>query len=63
MRISGNGKIANSLLSAAFYDRPLDYLETYIDTINKISADEVRTVLKKYIDVDQLTQVVVGGKI
>lgn len=63
LRISGNGKIANSLLSAAFYDRPLDYLETYIADIEKISADEVRAAIKKYIDVDNLTQVIVGGKI
>ena len=63
LRISGNSKIAGSLLSAAFYNRPLDYLESYIDKINKISADEVRAVIKKYIDVDNLTQIVVGGKI
>ena len=63
LRISGNGKIASSVLSAAFYDRPMDYLETYISKINDISADEVRAVIKKYIDVEELTQIVVGGKI
>jgi len=63
LNISGNGKIAGSLLSAAFYNRPLDYLETYIAKIEKISADEVRAVIKKYIDVEQLTQIVVGGKV
>ena len=62
LRISSNGKIASSLLSAAFYNRPLDYLETYIDIINDISTDEVRAAVKKYIDVDKLTQVVVGGR-
>lgn len=61
LRISSNSKIAASLLAAAFYNRPLDYLETYITKIDKISADEVRANIKKYIDVDKLTQIVVGG--
>ena len=62
LRIDSNKKIANNVLSAAFYNRPLDYLETYISKIEKITPDEVRAVLKKYVDVDKLVQVVVGGK-
>ena len=62
LKIDSNKKIANSVLSAAFYNRPLDYLQTYVDKIESITPEQVRTVLKQYVDVDQLVQVVVGGK-
>lgn len=61
LRISSNSKIAGSLLSAAFYNRPLDYLDTYIATIDAITPEQVRATIKQYLDVEQLTQIVVGG--
>lgn len=62
LKIDSNKKIANSVLSTAFYNRPLDYLQTYIGKIEQITPDEVRTVLRKYVNVDDLVQVVVGSK-
>jgi zinc protease len=56
-----NSKIAGFLLSVAFYNLPLDYLDTYIDRVEAVTVDRVREVLQRYIHPDRFVQVVVGG--
>ena len=56
-----NSKIAGFLLSVAFYDLPLDYLDTYIGRVEAVTVDQVRDVLQRYIHPDRFVQVVVGG--
>jgi zinc protease len=56
-----NSKVAGFLLSVAFYDLPLDYLDTYIGKVEAVTVDQVRDVLQRYIHPDKFVQVVVGG--
>jgi zinc protease len=56
-----NAKIGRFLLSVAFYNLPLDYLDTYISRVEAVTVEKVREVLQRYIHPDQFVQVVVGG--
>ncbi len=59
--LAGNGKLANYLGVIAFYRLPLDYLQTFISTINGISLDQVKTAWQRHVRPDQLLTVIVGG--
>ncbi len=44
-----------------FYGYPADYLETYKDALEKVTAADVNAVVKKYIHPDELAVLVVGN--
>ena len=56
-----NSKVAGFLLSVAFYDLPLDYLDTYIARVEAVTVEQVRDVLQRHIHPDKFVQIVVGG--
>ena len=59
--LAGNSKLVNHLGGIAFYGLPLDYLQTYIDVINGISLDQVKTAWQRHVQPDKLLTVIVGG--
>ncbi|MFO1372533.1 MAG: pitrilysin family protein [Candidatus Competibacteraceae bacterium] len=59
--LAGNGKLASHLGSIAFYGLPLDYLQTFIGTINGINLEQVKTTWQQHIQPDRLITVIVGG--
>lgn len=62
LRLASNRDIVQNLGMMGFYDLPLDFLSTYNDRIDEVTADEVQTVLRRRIDPDVLVTVVVGGE-
>jgi zinc protease len=60
LRIDSNSSIASNLILIGFYNLPLDYLDTYRDNINKVSASDIEKSFKKHIDPKQLITVTVG---
>lgn len=54
------GGLAQRLLEGQLYDLPRDYLETYTDKIMTVSADDVRNVARKHIDLGHIAITVVG---
>ncbi len=44
-----------------FYHYPLDFLEQYRSQVEKVTADEVAPVAKKYLHKDQMAVLVVGN--
>jgi len=61
LEMDSNSKILGFLAMIAFYDLPEDYLETYIDNIQKVGRNDIREVLKNRIDVDHMVTVIVGN--
>ena len=59
--LAGNGKLANYLGLIAFYGLPLDYLQTFIATMNGISLEQVKTAWQRHIQPDRQIVVIVGG--
>jgi len=60
LRLDSNSKIANILLAIGMYGLPLDYLDTYVSNINKVTQEQVKAAFKKHIQPSQMTTVLVG---
>ena len=61
LRIDSNKKIADNLLSIAFYDLPLDYLATFSKKINSVTLEQVKEAFQRRVFPDRLLRVFVGG--
>tara|TARA_Y100000588_G_C14213460_1_gene907735 strand:- start:84 stop:1388 length:1305 start_codon:yes stop_codon:yes gene_type:complete len=60
LSLASNGGIADILLKISFYDLPQNYLDTYLDNINKTSTNEITRAFQNSIVVNQLIKVMVG---
>ncbi len=54
-------KVLREKMAYEFYHYPLDFLERYRAEIEKITADQVTTVARKYLQKDKLAVLVVGN--
>jgi len=53
-------QIANALRNLVLYNLPDDYYQTYLQAIDKVTLDEVKTAAKKYLDSSKMAVVFVG---
>lgn len=60
LRLDSNEDIANNLLNLAYYDLPLDYLDTFSDKVSAVSAGEIRDAYRRRVDPGRWLQVRVG---
>ena len=61
LRLDSNGKILDHVAMIAFYELPLDWLETYPEHIAAVTADDVRNAFARRIRPENLVVVVAGG--
>ena len=54
-------KVLHEKMSYEFYHYPLDFLERYRTEVEKVTADDVARVAKKYVHKDRLAVLVVGN--
>ena len=52
--------LTNLIVNQQLYGLPEDYLQTYRDNVNAITADDVQRVAKKYVNPDKMALVIVG---
>jgi zinc protease len=62
LRTASNDDIIGYLAMIGFYGLPLDYLNTFTDTVEKVSRDQVVDAFKRRVDLNKLLTVIVGGK-
>lgn len=60
LQLSNNSKIINMISKIAFYNLPLNYLETYADKINAVTAQDIKTSFQKIIGSQKLVTIIVG---
>lgn len=60
MRIDSNRKIHDYLGMIGFYDLPLDYLETFVPQVQRLTVAEVKAAFARRIDPERMVTVVVG---
>lgn len=62
LALDSNSKLLDSVSVIGFYGLPLDYLDTYVANIEKVTADDVRAAFARHVKQEQLKTVVVGGE-
>ena len=60
-RFDTPGKVLREKMAYEFYHYPLDFLERYRSEIDKVTADQVTAVARKYLQRDKLAVLVVGN--
>lgn len=63
LRLDSNQKLVGEVASIAFYDRPLDYLETFPQKVQAVTREDIKRAFKARIDPDRLQTVLVGGAV
>ena len=60
IRIETQDGLVDQLVSIRMYELPSDYLKTYRDQINAVTAEDVQRVAQKYVTPDRAAVVIVG---
>jgi zinc protease len=62
LRIDSNKKIVEYVAMIGFYGLPLDYLDTFNDKVEAVTAKQIRDAFRRRVDPDKLVTVIVGGQ-
>ncbi len=62
LKLDSNKSILEYVSMMAFYKYPLDYLDTFTDKIDKISAEEIKSAFQRRVDMSKFSTVIVGGE-
>lgn len=60
LNLDSNSSLVNYVANIGFHDLPLDYLDTFTDNIEAVTADDVRTQFTRRLHPDQMITVIVG---
>jgi zinc protease len=63
LRIDSNRKLLDNLANIAWYDLPLDYLDTWTKQVEKVSAADIKAAFARKVQPDRMVTVVVGGDV
>jgi zinc protease len=61
LRLDSNQKITGEIASVAFFNRPLDYLDTFTQKVQAVTKDDIKRVFKARLDPNRLQTILVGG--
>jgi zinc protease len=61
MRIDSNRKIHEYLAAIGFYNLPVNYLETFVANIERVSVADIRAAFARRVDPERMVTVVVGA--
>ena len=62
LQTSSNANIVEYIAMMGFYDYPLDYLDTFIDKVNAVTAEDIRDAFRRRVNPDAFLVVTVGKK-
>jgi zinc protease len=61
LRIDSNRKLVENLAIIAFYELPLDYLDTFSADVRAVTTDAIRDAFRRRLDPARMVTVMVGG--
>jgi zinc protease len=62
LAVASNASIAGYLGMIGFYELPLDYLDLYLQKIQKVGREDIKRAFQKHIDPQKLLIVTVGKR-
>lgn len=62
LKLSSNRKILQRIALIGFYDLPMDWLDTWSDRVQQVTASQIRRSFRRRMSVKHLVTVMVGGK-
>jgi zinc protease len=62
LRIDNNRKILDNIATIAYYQLPLDYLDTWSDKVAKVTLPEIRAAFRRKLALDKMVTVIVGSE-
>lgn len=62
LRLDSNSKILSYLGVIGFYDLPYNYLDTFNDKVNAVTAEQIMETFQRRLALDKFATVLVGGK-
>ena len=62
LRLDSNRKLLDNLSNIAWFDLPLDYLDTWSAEIDKITATQIQQAFARNLQPERMVTVVVGGQ-
>lgn len=63
LRLDSNRKLLDNLAGIAWYGLPLDYLDTWTQQVEKVTAAQVKAAFARKLQPDRMVTVVVGGDV
>lgn len=62
LNLDSNAKIVDNLASIGFYKLPLDYLDTYNQRVEAVTAEQIRNTFRRRVHPEHMVTVLVGGE-
>lgn len=60
LKMGSNGQIVGQLGAIGFYQLPLNYLDTYLDNIKAVTAEDIKTAMNETLASDRMLTLTVG---
>lgn len=61
LRLDSNQKLISEVANIAFFNRPLDYLNTYTQKVQAVTREDIKRAFKARVDSSKLQTILVGG--
>jgi zinc protease len=62
LRLDSNKKLLDNLSNIAWNNLPLNYLETWVDSVAHVSKQQIKEAFQKHLQPETMVTVIVGGK-
>ena len=62
LKLAGNRKIADQVAYIAFYELPLDWLDTFTARVETVTIEQIRDAFQRRVRLNELVTVTVGGR-
>jgi len=62
LRLDSNKKLLDNLANIAWNDLPLNYLDTWVNAVDRVSIQDIKAAFQKHVHPSAMATVIVGGK-
>jgi zinc protease len=63
LRIDSNGKLLGNIAGIAWNNLPLDYLDTWTQQVEKVTADDIKAAFARKLQPEKMVTVILGSSL